>query len=156
MLTNTTNQQQIAVTPITYKNYTLLAKWGTPLCNYAHECLKSSKVFFILCFLKKAHSTGSLLCDKTQNGCVRATSPKSTKSRQCCRLITASRQHCLLWHWCRERATPQPLDLVRKYCFLPKCSFSQSLELIFSIELKCRDNLGACEHSCFTKQQNQQ
>ena len=46
MLTNTTNQQQIAVTPVTYKNYTtLLAKWGTHLCNYAHECSKSSKVF---------------------------------------------------------------------------------------------------------------
>ena len=45
MLTNTTNQQQIAVTPVTYKNYTLLTKWGTPLCIYAHECSKSSKVF---------------------------------------------------------------------------------------------------------------
>ena len=45
ILTNTTNQQQIAVTPVTHKNDTLLAKWGTPLCSYAHECLKSSKVF---------------------------------------------------------------------------------------------------------------
>ena len=44
ILTNTTNQQQIAVTPVTHKNCTLLAKWGTPLCNYAHECSKSLKV----------------------------------------------------------------------------------------------------------------
>ena len=31
--------------PCTHKNYTLLAKWGTPLCNYVHGRSRSSKVF---------------------------------------------------------------------------------------------------------------
>ena len=49
----------------TYKNYTLLVKWGGPLCNHGHECSRSSKVFL---YRSKLHTLRGPM--------IRYTSPK--------------------------------------------------------------------------------